>query len=128
MEILNLTKKDGKDCPDIILCTMLALLSKKGKEILNDLALIENKKKHQFVKGFELILHFDSFIQKCGLRVKNVTKINHFVGIFMDTCKKTFKRGGNGTCLIKNHFFFCLQKCFEMFGPPAGCDSAVCKG
>merc|ERR1711884_232694 len=39
-EILNSTKKNGKDYPGIILCTTLALLSKKGKKILKDFALI----------------------------------------------------------------------------------------
>ena len=122
-EILNPTKKNGKDYPGIILCTTLALLSKKGKTILNDLALMDNQKINQFVKGFELILLLDSFLQKCELRVQNVTKINDFVIAFMDTYKKTFKRGGNGACLIKNHLFFHLQKYIEMFGPPSGWDS-----
>ena len=122
-EILNPTKKNGKDYPGIILCTTLALLSKKGKKILNNLALVDNQKINQFVKGFELILLVDSFLQKCELRVQDVTKINDFVITFMDTYKKTFKRGGNGTCLIKNHLFFHLQKYIEMFGPPSGWDS-----
>ena len=90
-------------------------------------ALMKNTKTNQFVKGFELILLFDVFLQKCDLRVENVSKINEFVNTFMDTCKKTFKRGGNGACLIKNHLFFHLQKCIEMFGPPSGWDSAPCE-
>ena len=122
-EILNSTKKNGKDYPGIILCTTLALLSKKGEKIMNDLALIDNQKINQFVKGFELILLINSFLQKCELHVENVTKINDFVITFMDTYKKTFKRGGNGTCLIKNHLFFHLQKHIKMFGPPSGWDS-----
>ena len=84
---------------------------------------MDNQKINQFVKGFELILLLDSFLQKCELHVENVTKINDFVITFMDTYKKTFKRGGNGTCLIKNHLFFHLQKYIEMFGPPSGWDS-----
>ena len=122
-EILNPTKKNGKDYPGIILCTTLALLSKRGKKILKDFALMDHQEMNQFVKGFELILLVDSFLQKCELRVENVTKINNFVITFMDTYKKTFKRGGNGTCLIKNHLFFHLQKYIEMFGPPSGWDS-----
>ena len=35
---------------------------------------------------------------------------------------------GNGSCLIKNHLFFHLQKCIDMFGPPAGWDSAHPEG
>jgi len=122
-EILNPTKKNGKDHPGIILCTTLALLSKRGKKVLKDFALMDHQEMNQFVKGFELTLLVDSFLQKCELRVENVTKINNFVITFMDTHKKTFKRGGNGTCLIKNHLFLHLQKHIEMFGPPSGWDS-----
>ena len=43
-EILNSTKKNGTDHPGIILCTTLALLSKKGKKILNKMALIDCQK------------------------------------------------------------------------------------
>ena len=44
-EIPNSAEKNGKDCPGIILLrTTLALLSKKGGGILNDLALMDNQK------------------------------------------------------------------------------------
>ena len=80
---------------------------------MNDLALMDNKKSNQFVKGFELILVFDLFLQKCKLCVENVTKISNMVKTFVNTCMKTFKCGRNGACLIKNHLFFHLQKCLD---------------
>ena len=127
-EILNSCKKNGKDHPGMILCTVVALLSKKGKSILKDLALMDCKKMNQFVKGFEFILFVDTFLQRCELKVENVPKVNRLMEKFMRVYTQTFKRGGNGSCLIKNHLFFHLQKCIEMFGPPAGWDSAHCEG
>ena len=112
----------------MILCTVVALLSKKGKSILKDKALLDPPKINQFVKGFEFILFIDTFLQRCELKVENVPKVNRLMEKFMRVYTQTFKRGGNGSCLIKNHLFFHLQKCIEMFGPPAGWDSAHCEG
>ena len=126
--ILTPTKKEGKDYIGIILCLVIALLSKEGKHTLNQDAHIQSVQISRLIKNFELILFFDEFLKNCDITKEELNNIQPLINHFIKGYSRAFPRDGMGQNLIKNHLYFHLQKYMLMFGPPSGWDSAPCEG
>ena len=128
-EILEHTKKNGKDYPGVIVSLVLALLSTEAKNLLNSSAFIDNSKINDWIRTLEYILFFDEFFQQCGLRTIDLGRLPSLVNDFVTRLTTNFHREqGMGDLTVKNHLYFHLHKYISMFGPPAGWDSSACEG
>ena len=82
-EILEHTKKNGKDYPGVILCLVLALLSNKAKDVLNSKAFVDNSKINHWIQTLEYILFFDKFFQQYGLLKIHLKRLPSLVNDFV---------------------------------------------
>ena len=124
--ILSTTKKEGKDFAGIILCALIAMMSDTGKDALKSMAHLSDERIRGQIRTFELILQMEEFLQygalEKGPQQTNFRKtIVHFINEINKNCKR---KKGMDTVLIKNHLYFHLHDYIEMWGPPAGWDSA----
>ena len=123
-DLLITTKKEGKDWSGIILNLLVAIISQKGKDIMNKMALITDTQVKGQIETLEIILLMEEFLKKCNMEKRNLKNLPKFVDNFINLINKNCKRGGNGTNLIKNHLYYHLPMYINMWGPPSGWDSA----
>jgi hypothetical protein len=123
--ILQPTKKEGSDYAGILLSLVVALSSNEGQQILQNDAGISTIRIRSLIYTLELILGMEEFLKHGRITKDDLPKlkkmIDHFLRQINDNCKRS---RGMGTNLLKNHLYFHIPKYMELWGPPAGWDSA----
>ena len=118
-DILNNKRKEGHDFAGVIISTLLALVSKRGRKIVND----TNFAKEQ-IQTMEWILSMEEFLKHGRPTIGMAKNLPPAINVFVKRINRTSVRGGMGTNLIKTHLYFHLPKYIELWGPPFGWDSA----
>ena len=123
--ILSPTKKQGSDYAGILLCVVIAMLCGSGKDILCNNVHITAYLINQQVYTLELILGMEEFLKHGRLTKAQLPSFHKTIIHFLNQINSNCQRAkGMSTVLIKNHLYFHLVKYIEMWGPPAGFDSA----
>ena len=121
---LSTKMKEGNQYAGMILLQMLAMLSSEGRTILiqrggKTQAVIDRR-----IYTLELLLGMEEFLKHSATK-KTMKNLKKMVVHFMNNINENLPRSaGEGQKLIKNHMFFHLPECVELFGPPSGWDSS----
>ena len=118
-DILNDKRKEGHDFSGILICILLAIISKRGNATLGDSTFVKEQ-----VKTIEWILSMEEFLKHGRITIGMRKKMARVINQFVKQNNKTCLRGGMGNNLIKTHLYFHLPKYIELWGPPLGWDSA----
>ena len=124
-DFLSTTMKEGKDYVGMILCLVIACLSRKGKRLLTQHHNIPLDKLRKLVETLELVLFMEEFLVHCNLRKEHIGSLSMLIDKFIIDINNNCKRGtGMEGKLIKYHLYFHLPKYIELWGPPSGWDSS----
>eukprot|EP00531_Pseudo-nitzschia_arenysensis_P000969 CAMPEP_0116116834 /NCGR_PEP_ID=MMETSP0329-20121206/1249_1 /TAXON_ID=697910 /ORGANISM="Pseudo-nitzschia arenysensis, Strain B593" /LENGTH=935 /DNA_ID=CAMNT_0003610355 /DNA_START=406 /DNA_END=3213 /DNA_ORIENTATION=+ len=124
-DYLSTVKKEGKDYAGLILCLILALLSTKGSEVMRAKeeevpGTIEN-----LVRTLESIIGMEEFLKHGAMKRSHAKNLPAIVADFLNGVHlNCYREKHMGQRLIKYHLYFHLQQYIEMWGTPAGWDSA----
>ena len=123
--ILQPAKKEGSDYAGILLSLVVTLSSDEGKHILTTKAAITEEQIEKLIYTLELILGMEEFLKHGRISPDDIPKLKKMIDHFLTEINENLKRKkGMGTNLIKNHLYFHVPKYIELWGPPAGWDSA----
>ena len=130
--MLASTKKEGSDYAGILLCLIIAMMSGQGRSELQTKALLADEEIEQQIYTLEHIIGMEEFLKHGELKKSNLVKssttsqsnLEKMITHFMNQVNANCRRSGMGNNLIKNHLYFHLHKYMEMWGSPAGWDSA----
>jgi hypothetical protein len=113
--------KEGKDYAGMLLCILLASLSKSGNNLMN----ASSDKMRKQVYYIELVLGMEEFLKHGHISrsdIKSLEKMMiHFLNEININCDR---QEGMNNRLIKNHLYLHIPKYIRMWGPPCGWDSA----
>ena len=119
------SRREGNDFAGIILCTILAMLSNGGTNVLLREAFILRKHIHLQIELMELVLGLDRFLTSDSILASDVECLPLFLAYFVNLLDTNIHRDkGSGNVTTKNHLYFHLPRYIELWGPPCGWDSS----
>ena len=118
--ILCISKRDAHDYAGMLIGLLLALVSDRGREIMQmEREMNENQIADQ-VHFIELILGMEEWLKHGHPTKAQISKLSDVINDFIVKVNLNGQREGMSTKLIKNHLYFHLEKYIEMWGPPKG--------
>ena len=119
--ILSPAMKEGKHYGAILLCFILAVVSRLGRDTWTD----DDHISSGMINLFEDILAMEEFLKNGVPLVKDIPNLDRKMDKFVKKITKFCHRSeGAGNRLLKNHLYFHLAKYIELWGPPCGWDSS----